>query len=55
MFGKVDMTETYQGAPHTAKTNLEVPLGCPLPPYINEQGGSRPALGRAKEGDDSSY
>ena len=46
MFGKVDMTETYQGAPHTAKTNLEVPLGCPLATYIKEGGGGgRPRRG----------
>ena len=40
-----------EGAPHTAKgsmINLCV-LGCPLPPYIKEQGG-RPAgpVGRAR-------
>ena len=36
-----------KGAPHTAKgsmINLCV-LGCPLPPYIKEQGGGRPAQG----------
>ena len=35
-----------EGAPHTAKgsmINLCV-LGCPLPPYIKEQGGGRTAL-----------
>ena len=31
-----------EGAPHTVKRNLGV-LGCPLPPYIKEQGGGRPA------------
>ena len=32
-----------------AKTNLGVSLGCPLPTYIKEQGGGRPALGAPKE------
>ena len=39
------------GAPHMAKRsmiNLCV-LGCPLPPYIKEQGGGRPDLG-ARQG-----
>ena len=33
-----------EGAPHTIKRNLCV-LGCPLPLYIKEGGGGRPALG----------
>ena len=41
-----------EGAPHTAKgsmINLCV-LGCPLPPYIKEQGRRRPAIGGARQG-----
>src|SRR3954468_5291277 len=43
----------WKGAPHTAKERSQgstcVSWGCPLPPYIKEQGGGRPALeGRAK-------
>ena len=37
-----------EGAPHTAKRSqgsIVVSLGCPLPPYIKEQGRRRPALG----------
>ena len=34
-----------EGAPHTAKRIIDVPLGCPLPPYIKEESGGRPALG----------
>ena len=34
-----------EGAPHTAKTTVNFcVLGCPLPSYIKEQGGGRPAL-----------
>ena len=38
-----------EGAPHMAKRTIDVPLGCPPPPYIKEQGG-RPAgpRGRAR-------
>ena len=35
-----------EGAPHTAKRSkgsIVVSMGCPLPPYIKEQGGRRPA------------
>ena len=34
-----------EGAPHTAKRSMIncVSMGCPLPPYIKEQGGRRPA------------
>ena len=40
-----------EGAPHTAKTNLGVPLGCPLPTYIKEGGrGGRPRRGAPIEG-----
>ena len=40
-----------EGAPHTAKTNLGVPLGCPLPTYIKEGGrGGRPRGGAPKGG-----
>ena len=46
-----------EGAPHTAKRsmiNLCV-LGCPLPPYIKEQGGRPAGLGvRQGEGESSS-
>ena len=39
------------GAPHTTKTNLGVPLGCPLPTYIKEGGtGGRPRWGAPKGG-----
>ena len=41
-----------EGAPHTAKRSnrsIVVSLGCPLPPYIKEQGGVRPARRRAQE------
>ena len=36
----------WRGAPHTAKRSMIncVSMGCPLPPYIKEQGGGRPAL-----------
>ena len=27
-----------EGAPHTAKRTIDVPLGCPPPPYIKEGG-----------------
>ena len=39
----------WRGASHTAKTTVNLcVLGCPLPPYIKEHGGGRPALiGRA--------
>ena len=38
-----------EGAPHTAKNNVNLcVLGCPLPPYIKEQGG-RPAGPRARQ------
>ena len=42
----------YGGGGHRTRlrTMSVVLLGCPLPPYIKEQGGGRPALGRAKEG-----
>src|SRR3954469_1713765 len=45
----------WRGAPHTAKERSQgstcVSWGAPLPPYIKEQGGGRPALeGRAKGG-----
>ena len=42
-----------EGAPHTAKRSKEsivVSMGCPLPPYIKEQGRRRPALGGARQG-----
>ena len=48
-----DMTEVeYGGGGHRTRLRqcLLPILGCPLPPYIKEQGGGRPALGRAKEG-----
>ena len=37
-----------EGAPHIAKRSqgsIGVSMGCPLPPYIKEQGRRRPALG----------
>ena len=42
-----------EGAPHTAKRSkgsIVVSMGCPLPPYIKEQGRRRPALGGARQG-----
>ena len=40
-----------EGAPHTAKRTIDVSLGCPLHPYIKEE-GRRPAglEGRAMGG-----
>ena len=38
-----------EGAPHTAKTNLGVPLGCPLPMYIKEGGREAGPLGVCQE------
>ena len=41
-----------EGAPHMAKRSqgsIVVSLGCPLPPYIKEQGRRRPALGGARQ------
>ena len=39
-----------EGAPHTAKRILGVPLGCPPPPYIKEGRRRWPALGVARHG-----
>ena len=39
-----------EGAPHMAKT-IDVPLGCPLPPYIKEEGEEAGYQGRAMEGE----
>ena len=42
-----------EGAPHTAGRDQQINLcvlGCPLPPYIKEQGRRRPALGGARQG-----
>ena len=39
-----------EGAPHTAKTNLGVPLGCPLPMYIKEGEEEAGPRGARQEG-----
>ena len=39
-----------EGAPHTAKTNLGVPLGCPLPTYIKEEKEEAGGLEGARQG-----
>ena len=39
-----------EGAPHTAKRNLGVPLGCPPPLYIREGGGGGQRPGGARQG-----
>ena len=48
---RYDMTEVeYGGGGHRTRLRNDhedqlVSMGCPLPPYIKEQGGVRPALG----------
>ena len=52
---RYNMTEVeYGGGGHRTRLRNDhedqlVSRGAPLPPYIKEQGGGRPALGRAKE------
>ena len=41
-----------EGAPHTAKTIVCCPLGCPLPPYIKE-GRRRPTNKGGRQGEGS--
>ena len=44
-----------EGAPHTAKRSNDqlLCLGCPLPPYIKEQGGG--AAGQEEAREEESY
>ena len=43
-----------EGALHMAKQGQLVCSRVPLPPYIKEQGGGRPALGASQGGGESS-
>ena len=47
----------WRGAPHTTKRSkgsIVVSLGCPLPPYIKEQGGGGRPRRRARQEEESS-
>ena len=46
-----------EGAPYTAKRSkgsIVLSMGCPLPPYIKEQGERSASLGVHQGGEDSS-
>jgi len=42
-----------EGAPHTAKRTIDVPLGCPTPPYIKERGEEVVGQEEARQGEES--